>query len=1186
MAVTLSRAQHTAIYTHQQNLIVVAGAGSGKTFVLVERYLALLDAHPDWRLNTLVAITFTQKAAQEMRDRVRQQLQKRVDEAEDDETRRKWIERLTTIDSARIDTIHGLCMSILRANAAEAGLDPQFVVLDETTADGLIDVAVEYALAEAFNSDVASHLFAEYTPRELAQTLPAFIPQPIVDIPEPEALFETWHQLWQGKILDFKKLFLTHTVFNEARLWGRDFVPNDASDKLVVIWQDFFQLAERLHDEHDPTEIYASLKSVHIALNVGSKKVWGEDAFVTAKDYLKTLRQLLKDAFDSIGVPPASMSQHASLLIPEWLNVIQSAQRHYQRLKQERVALDFDDLEQLTYQLLSDYPDVRDRYRGREIRHLLVDEFQDTNHRQWEIIRALASPEDAGVIFVVGDPKQSIYAFRGADVSVFEGVGRELLQQRGVSVALATSYRTHQTLVRGFNHIFSELMVRDDSSPLRDYQTLFGEPMQAHRLEAPDDAPPIEFLLHTAPDDADTELETDELRKLEASWIAERIDRLVQTENRHVVEKDTVRALDYGDIAILFQSTRHLTLYEEALKMRQIPYITFSGRGYYDRQEVWDVLNLLQSLHNPYDDLALSACLRSPIFNLSDEALLTLRWDVDAQGERLPLWDVLHALSQPILELLSPLDQTHIQRASRILANLRSIAGRVTVVELLRIALEQTGYLAVLTGLPDGARRRGNVEKLIEKARTSGLIGLGEFTRYLRDLTAREVREGEATLSGAGAVILMTVHASKGLEFPVVILADASRQLHRVQQDMLVHDPQIGFACRLSRSMPEDPKADEEKHPFAYTSALNSAKIRDEAERKRLLYVASTRAKDLLIVSGKVTLREEGEGYKLSTRGVTWLSWLLASLQLEVVTHRDEQIISQSWGDVRLVIHDSKPASAEISEPPLEWASVSMTDVEAPPLLAKVPTAKDTAVRSMTVLQVQELGKSRCFGPPESDIYARRWRHQALGGVGERVAQIRLDQTEMSARMIGQLVHRVIQTYAGVPQIENERLTRLLTHFTWDAGITDEGQYEDVIRKCRDILKHYFESEVYRWAENAKQIFRELPFTYKTEKRLIHGQIDVLMQTAHGEWIVVDYKTSSVRSPLTERAHARRYYLQAGVYARAVSELLLSQGIQAPVRVYIHYIRKGRTLEILPEHYENELRQLETYIGEVMGVEE
>ena len=242
-------------------------------------------------------------------------------------------------------------------------------------------------------------------------------------------------------------------------------------------------------------------------------------------------------------------------------------------------------------------------------------------------------------------------------------------------------------------------------------------------------------------------------------------------------------------MALLFQAMTHVTLYEAALKAEGIPYLTVAGKGYYDRQEVWDLLNLLRALYNPLDNLSLAAALRSPLVQPERRRAAGAAADLRVKLANRSRCGT--ALDQP--EVV-PADEIALVEFARVtLRDLRRKAGRVTIAELLRLALEATGYLAVLTGLPDGKRRRGNVEKLIDKAETSGRITLGAFTQYLRDMSENEVREGEAALESAGAVQLMTVHKSKGLEFPLVVLVDASYQRSTAAAGDLVN----GLACKV-----------------------------------------------------------------------------------------------------------------------------------------------------------------------------------------------------------------------------------------------------------------------------------------------------------------------------------------------------------------------------------------------------
>ncbi|MEM6530887.1 MAG: UvrD-helicase domain-containing protein, partial [Chloroflexota bacterium] len=361
---------------------------------------------------------------------------------------------------------------------------------------------------------------------------------------------------------------------------------------------------------------------------------------------------------------PGHVDEAAAEMLPLWMTLIQRVQHSYAALKSAEDLMDFDDLEHHTANLLTNTPTVRERYLGAEFRHVLVDEFQDTNARQWAIVEALTDPtqpaeDEPSRLFIVGDPKQSIYSFRGADVSVFDRVRHDLSQPpaQAAEVALVRSFRTHKPLIGVFNYIFEQLMVREQGSFASDHEVEYGTPMDAHRPAAPSAFAPLDVMLidtyertldgsdylRDDDDKPNQEISADDARVWEAHELAARLLAIVEDEQRPVFDKATgiIRPIRYGDIAMLFQTTTKVAYYEEALRSQGINFVTVAGRGYYSRQEVWDLLALLESLYNPYDDLSLATALRSPLFALSDEALFALRLHHGQDGKRVPLWDEL-----------------------------------------------------------------------------------------------------------------------------------------------------------------------------------------------------------------------------------------------------------------------------------------------------------------------------------------------------------------------------------------------------------------------------------------------------------------------------------------------------------------------------------------------------------------
>ncbi|MGJ3238400.1 MAG: UvrD-helicase domain-containing protein [Anaerolineae bacterium] len=1179
--------QEQAITTHNKNLIVVAGAGSGKTRVLVERYLDLLATHPDWRLNQLVAITFTREAAYEMRNRVRQSLEQRAQTTSDDTQRQHWVGLLGQIDSARIDTIHSMCATILRANAAEAHLDSGFSVLEPVEAGAMLADIIDAQLQVLGDHDPDDivPLFAQYDLYMIRELLAnqALLAVNLSDAPiDTDALVAQWRDQWEKLYREDVQRLITD--IDVALNWAHEIGIPDG-DKLADIYRTVEQLREAL-GVSDLSQSKGAYKAIieTIKLTVGSASNWGDKEIVkTAKDYLKTVRENAKDYLDAIGDFEEAREQTVAQTLIRWYRLLKRVQDDYYAEKLRLSYLDFNDLETYTAHLLAEHPSVRQRYQNAEFKHLLVDEFQDTNALQWEIVRHLADGDQhGGALFVVGDPKQSIYAFRGADVSVFEHVRQTIAHHRnGQELDLTVSFRSHPGLIDQFNQLFATILQRDENSPVASYQITLGQPMSAFRQQLPDPNAqhyaPFEFILQT--DSTQEPIDSDKRRSWEAHEIGKRLQQL-RADGAMIHDKDGAegqvhRSFDYGDVAILFQSTTHITRYEQVFKALGIPFVTIAGRGYYNRQEVWDVLNLLKALHHPADNLALASALRSPMFAFNDELLLALRLLRDESNQRLPLWQALSAGDVPYISAEQQAQQV---RARDVLHDLRRLSGRVTIAELLRVALAKTGYLAMLTGLPDGARLRRNVEKLVDIAEQSGKITLGAFAHYLDDLTAKEVREGEALLDTSGAVRLMTVHASKGLEFPVVVLADASWQNRGGNRDPLIYDSQTGeLACKVYDE-------DEGKHvpSFTYSRADYLQGQREEAERKRLLYVACTRARDCLIISGHIRQKKDGDW---SVSG--WLSELLKALEIDDFDNIGD---GETLHNYATPIRFHRPAyNEELMRGVLSntgqrpWRELAVTEPAlASPLTQTVQIAPEQWLGHIAATQLADLGSYRYADLHERPYYRDAVRRAVLDDSAPQIREaLRTQDPRVRPRQLGEVVHEALR-YWRFPD-QDEQIDEILRSYAWQQNITDADQLQDVVRRARRMLATFQTSTLYQAMAQARaggaHYYTELPFIYRTDKRIIHGVIDALFQH-EGAWWLVDYKTGTVRGGASAiEQHAHRYYLQVGTYASAIRQEL--QG-KTP-RVFVHYIQYNHTVEVPTSAWEAELQQLDAYIGDLIG---
>jgi ATP-dependent helicase/nuclease subunit A len=855
--------QREAIETRGRRVMVTAGAGSGKTRVLVERFLRLLEENPSWRVSDIVAVTFTEKAAREMVSRIRREIRSRIQRSDLAPEREAWRVHRNALDSARIGTIHSLCASILRAHPAEAGLDPAFEVMEEIEAASFVERAVAEALdgaARESDKEFSSpspplnliEIFAHLSAREVQGALTSLIAQgerarraiAHLENKSPDQVVGFWQALLGRLRNDAARAVI------ESDSWVSDAeaiihnAAHDASDKREMVRARVSALLAQISSiasapacaDVDGVTIARALLEIAsgIDLRGGSKKKWpSEDAFDAVKESLGRMRDRVR-AERILALELNEADRAAAQVVARLTRLYQRAQSRFARLKRERAAVDFNDLEEMTEAMLTAHPEVRARYNDPEkglVRALMIDEFQDTSPVQKNILWMIAPRSDE--VFIIGDSKQSIYRFRGADVTVFHQTRDELKSSGGHEVPMDTCFRAHGRLVSFVNHLFPGVFARESR-----YDTHY-EAMVASR-EAAHGNPSVELHIITQNKESEDRLSAAELREVEARLLARRINEIVGRGEVIVCEKDeAARAATHGDFALLFQASTSFEIYEQALADAAVPYVTVAGRGFYDRQEITDLANLLAFLVSPNDNLRLAAALRSPMFALSDETLLRLRLGPATRS----LWKAL--LDESVDHAESEREAVGFARET--LKRLRAVAGRLSAAEVIIAALRETGYLATLMALPHGERRAANVEKFIEQARALAGHTLAELVARTADLRFREAREGEATVEEAGAVRLMTVHKSKGLEFPIVWIADATYAGGRDRRVVAAHADH-GVAVNLGADHLE---TDDESLRAASFEMLKRVEERmDAAEKKRLLYVAATRARDHLIISG------------------------------------------------------------------------------------------------------------------------------------------------------------------------------------------------------------------------------------------------------------------------------------------------------------------------------------------------
>jgi ATP-dependent helicase/nuclease subunit A len=979
--------QTEAIERRDGDLLLDASAGSGKTSVLVERFArAVLDDGVE--VSAILAITFTDKAAAELRERIRLRLRELG-----------AVEQARATEGAFISTIHAFCARVLRSHALRAGVDPRFVVLDEPEARRLADQAFDDALGELRDIE----LIASYGAGALRG-----------------ATFSTYGELRsRGE--------------REPVLPPLAPVPADGLDELR---EAAAELAAELGAISDPsTRVCEALTRLERARHLGEdpwpgdlewlKLPGGNGAALStpACEHYEHALQRLRSACEH----RSARRVHASLD-----RLLHTFSARYAERKRAAAALDFEDLELLVRDLFTANRELRERYANR-FEQIMVDEFQDTNGIQLELINQITRDN----LFVVGDAQQSIYGFRHADVALFEQLGARL-GEAGRRATLETNFRSRPEIVEVINRTFEDERFR---------------PLRAGRDQPPAADPLVELLVVDKGEDwTASDGIASPWRAAEARALARRVGELIDG------------GIAPQDVVVLTRATTDLRAYERALEERGVPTYLIGGRGYWSHPQVMDLVAHLRALANPRDEEAYYQLLASPLVGISIDGLVLVA--AAARGDR----EAPAGLSAEDAGRLGAFEQWF--------AGERSLVPRLGIEQLIERGIAHNSYDLRTLALPGGERRLANLRKLMRLGREYEERFGRDLRGFLGLVGARaagargDARESEAPVEGEAleAVRLMTIHRAKGLEFAVVAVADLGREPRRWGQLLRIgSDGRIGL--RLAR-----PGTGRPVPVLDYVALGEERQLAETAEERRIFYVAMTRAKDRLILSGAARLDEDGGIPDRSPNGpcapIGWLAPALAAAGVEPTILSSEDVIER----------DAALAAAPAFEIPEAIEAVQRP--AAPP-----PTLSYSALAAY----------ERCG--------YRFYLERVLGldPVASRVAGA-------GALERGILVHELL-----------ERLDFRRPHLP-------DGLPEDVA----GLLEGFIASPLFKRLQAAIDVQREEGFAFLLPSgMLVTGALDVAARERGGSVLVVDYKTDRLERERPVDVVARAYRTQQLIYALA-----------------------------------------------------
>ena len=1068
-------------------VFVSAGAGTGKTTVLVERFVrAVCDR--GLPIDSVLAITYTERAAGELRGRIRRRLAElsRYDLARE-------------LDGAWISTIHGFCHRLLKAHPFEAGVDPQFRVLDENQARVLASEAFEAALGAFCASDDRERirLLATYGTRGLRRML--------------TGVYETLRSAGRDLVLEVAERPGLDARLEELREAARCVIDDtagiDAAESARASAARALEVLER------PPAAERLLDLSDVAARGGPRERFAS--------YEEARRGVEQAALDELAA-------RDRVLLEDLLRRFADA---YAAAKAGESALDFEDLQLAARDLLRDHPAIRERESWR-FRSVLVDEFQDTNRLQCELIDLLATED----LFFVGDEFQSIYRFRHADVDVFRerreaasrsrgaaggagpegtvlastgpestvpsaasggggaglrpaGADADRGRESGGVLALTENYRSRPEVLDVINHLFSN-----------DFGESFQPLSASGRFADPAFGPAVELLVTDKASYKDTGTHW---RAAEAKHVAARVKELV----------DAGEAAP-GEIVLLFAAGTDARLYEQALREVGLPTFRATGRDYYHQQQVVDLLAYLRLLHNRYDDEALVTVLASPFVGVSNDALVHLR----RAAERRPLYVGLErSLPAGLSERDARLFRAFKQRYDR----LAGLAARLSLERLCERVLTEHDYDLAVLAQWDGRRRYANLRKLARLARSyEELRGpdVEGFVRFVReqDTVGASELEAVAEEEGTDVIRLLTIHGAKGLEFKVVVVADAGR--HGAARDadeiLCLPDGRLGFRVA-------DPSTGKRRPTSDYQEVKEVEDEAAEAERRRLYYVAMTRAIDRLVVSGSIDPERTGD----ESTPIGWVLGRLEATELDDATDGPLEIERNGARlSLRLDRFNGEATVAVPDEPGVEDPQLALFAVEngglviadAPrlPDLVPVPEPPENRVRrlSYSALALFELCSYR--------FYAER-----IVGLRETKPARGNGEGGLAATEIGDAAHVLLEGLdltSPTPPGDMGAAVRVLY-----PNATD-----DEVARIGAFVEDYCRSGIAQRIATLHGATVERAFAFEHDGVLLHGRLDVFHE-ADGAALVVDYKTNVLEGATPAEVVEVEYKLQRLVYALA-----------------------------------------------------
>lgn len=1217
--------QWKAIVANGQDILVAAAAGSGKTAVLVERMIKKIvsEDHP-MDVDEMLVVTFTNASAAEMKHRMGEALEKAIDE---NPTSRHLRKQLSLLNKASISTLHSFCLEVIRKFYYKIEVDPGFRIADETEAQLLRDEVLDTLFEEEYGLEANTEFFdlvdmfsndrsdaaLQVIIRELydfARSNPSTKSylQSIIDMYDvneattieslpfyPTLIFDIRLQLQGARGLFEAALDLTK-------------LPEGPSPRAENFTDDI-RIIDRLLEasNHSWEELYNTLLSESFSKLKTCKKTDYDEVLIEKSQKLRDKGKKMVQAIQAelFSRKPQSFIHDMKQMKPyiqTLVRLVEEFANRFDSIKREKGLVDFADLEHYCLQILSDSEESTDHdfkpseealsYR-RQFKEVLVDEYQDTNMVQEAILNLVTKDEEkTGNLFMVGDVKQSIYRFRLAEPNLFLGKYNRFTSHgddSGLRIDLARNFRSRKEVLHGTNYLFKQIM-----------GVLVGEITYDETAELingasyPEEAVPVELFIINSDgkedppnEEGESEIQGDSFdeeelaqSQLEAKLIASKIHGLIQGRKPVYNPKTkSSRQASYKDIVILLRSMTWAPQIMEELKDQGIPVYANLSSGYFEATEVVIMMSLLNVIDNPYQDIPLASVLRSPIVGLTEEDLAHIRME-DRSGS---YYEALKAFYRKAPTEATEEAHEKIVPFMENLSKWRASARQGALSELLWQLFRETGFFDFVGGLPGGKQRQANLRALYDRARQyeeTSFRGLFRFLRFIERMRERGDDLGAARALGESedVVRIMTIHSSKGLEFPVVFVAGLGRQFNMMDiRKSYMLDKELGFSARYV-----DPKKRISYPSLPQLAFKRKKRLEMLAEEMRVLYVALTRAKEYLYLIG--TVKDADKKLEDWGKFSTHSEWLLKEYD------RQSAKGYLDWIGPSLIRHQDclelrngkdigQHVPAEISNHSSCWkieivdgvqlASLKeMLEEEKDSLLDLVIDGKELPVKSERNEQVlsQLNFKYEYFAPS-----VHRSKQSVSEVKRQRELQDEESATDMQSKFRKPLMNRprFMQEKSLTPAERGTAMHAVMQQIDVNKPITNDSinsQLNDMVQHELltleqlevidvDQIVQFFESALGSRLLSANTVLREIPFSlslpasevyvnWKGEEEavLLQGIIDCVFEDEKG-LVLLDFKTDGIHDRYKggfEEAKSileERYKVQIELYKKALEEI-------------------------------------------------